>query len=110
MTVQIDDTGNMLVCHTRDISREGCFLDTVEQIPVGHPLKLVLMDPDRGEVIEAEGRVQRELAPRPDGKGRGVGVFFPEPSESWTLLVARHARDHTLPGIGTGKSVRLRGR
>lgn len=97
----------MLVCQTRDISREGCFLDTVEQIDEASSLTVVLMDPDRGEALEVSGRVTRSLAPKPDGTGRGVGVFFPDPPDEWLDLVARHEKERTLPGIGSSH-VRLR--
>ena len=105
--MQLGDKGDMLVCQTRDISREGCFLDTLEQIEEATALTVVLMDPDRGEAVHVDGRVMRSLAPKPDGTGRGVGVFFPDPPDEWLDLVARHEKDHTLPGIGSS-AVRLR--
>lgn len=108
VTVQIGDSGDLLVCHTRDISREGCFLDTVENLEPGTPVTLALIDPDRGDAFEVAGRVQRALAPKPDGTGRGVGIYLPDPGDDWALLVARHEREHTLQGIGSSKSVRLR--
>ncbi len=106
-TVQLGDKGDMLVCRTRDISREGCFLDTVEQIDEATALTVVLMDPDRGAALQINGRVMRSLAPKPDGTGRGVGVFFPDPPDEWLDLVARHEKERTLPGIGS-RQIRLR--
>lgn len=106
-TVQLGDKGDLLVCRTRDISREGCFLDTVEQIEEATALTVVLMDPDRGTALQVNGRVMRSLAPKPDGTGRGVGVFFPDPPDEWLDLVARHERERTLPGVGSNH-VRLR--
>ena len=106
--MHIGTRGDVLVCQTRDISREGCFLDTVEYLDQGTELSLSLLDADTGDVVEASGIVQRTLAPRPDGSGLGVGVYFPEPSEQWQAMVQRHEKEHTQPGIGSGRSVRLR--
>jgi hypothetical protein len=99
----------MLVCQTRDISREGCFLDTLAQLDEGAPVTVTLMDPDAGDAVQVGGTIMRALAPKPDGSGRGVGIHFEDPPDGWLGLVARHAREHTLPGIGSGSgSVRLR--
>jgi hypothetical protein len=108
VTAQIDDTGDVIVCHTRDISREGCFLDTMDHVADGAAVTVTVLDPDAGDAVVTAGRVMRTLAPKADGTGRGVGVFFPDPPDAWLALVGRHGREHTLPGVGGARPVRLR--
>ena len=90
-----------LVCHTRDISAEGCFLDTAEMIAPGVGLSLALMDNDRGEVVQVDGVVARGLPGGVNGIGRGVGVRLTAPPPGWQLMVQRYqqSRTDTEPGI-----------
>jgi len=79
-----------LVCHTRDISADGCFLDTAEQIADGVELVIALMDNDRGEVVQVDGFVARCVPARADGSGRGIGVQLSAPTNEWQLMVERY--------------------
>lgn len=87
-TVSRHDGDAVHVCHTRDISERGCFLDTAELIAPGTRLMVALMDEVRGMAMELDGEVARCLPPGPDGKGRGLGVRFDQPPEEWNQLVA----------------------
>ena len=78
-TVHIAGVEHTLVCHTRDISAEGCFLDTAEMIAPGVGLSLALMDNERGEVVQVDGVVARCLPGGVNGIGRGVGVRLTAP-------------------------------
>ena len=103
-TVHIAGVEHTLVCHTRDISAEGCFLDTAEMIAPGVGLTLALMDNERGEVVQVEGVVARCLPGGPGGIGRGVGVRLPAPPPDWQLMVQRYQQVHAggetaLPGL-----------
>jgi hypothetical protein len=88
----------MLVCPTRDISEQGCFLDTDEKLAEGEPLEIAVMDHTRGEAVEVRGQVRRRLE-------SGVGVIIPEPPEAWSVLVERF---HQMSGPIDTRSVRLR--
>lgn len=87
-TVSRHDGDAVLVCHTRDISERGCFLDTSTLLPPGTQLLIALMDEARGMAMELDGEVARCLPPGPDGKGRGLGVRFDQPPEEWNQMVA----------------------
>jgi hypothetical protein len=89
-TVHIAGVEHTLVCHTRDISAEGCFLDTAEMIAPGVGLSLALMDNERGEVVQVDGVVARCLPGGPNGIGRGVGVRLLSPPPDWQLMVQRY--------------------
>jgi PilZ domain len=88
--VHIAGVEHTLVCHTRDISAEGCFLDTAEMIAPGVGLSLALMDNERGEVVQVDGLVARCLPGGPNGIGRGVGVRLTSPPPDWQLMVQRY--------------------
>ncbi len=105
--MRVGDGDALLVCHTRDISREGCFLDTVEHIDAGAHVHVALINPVTGDVVEVEGTVMRALAPMPDGTGRGVGIQLVDPDETWDGLIAAQVSEGTLPGVGA-RAVRLR--
>ena len=84
-TVQIGGVDHTLICHTRDISIDGCFLETSELMAPGAVVSLSVMDNQRGEVVSVEGHVTRML----DGEERGVGVRLDDPTDDWLLLVER---------------------
>ncbi len=84
-TVQIGGVDHTLICHTRDISVDGCFLETSELMAPGAVVSLAVMDNQRGEVVSVTGHVIRML----DGDDRGVGVRLEDPSDDWLLLVER---------------------
>jgi hypothetical protein len=88
--VNIAGVEHTLVCHTRDISADGCFLDTAEMIAPGVGLSLALMDNERGEVVQVDGLVARCLPGGPNGVGRGVGVKLIGPPPDWQLMVQRY--------------------
>jgi hypothetical protein len=103
-TVHIAGVEHTLVCHTRDISAEGCFLDTAEMIAPGVGLSLALMDNERGEVVQVDGVVARCLPGGPNGVGRGVGVRLVSPPPDWQLMVQRYqqsrsADESTVPAV-----------
>ncbi len=103
-TVHIAGVEHTLVCHTRDISAEGCFLDTAEMIAPGVALSLALMDNERGEVVQVDGVVARCLPGGPNGVGRGVGVRLVSPPPDWQLMVQRYqqsraAEEAALPSV-----------
>jgi hypothetical protein len=103
-TVQIAGVEHTLVCKTRDISREGCFLDTSERIAVGVELTLAVLDGQRGEAVEARGVVARVL-PR-ESKVTGVGVRLIDPPPEWDNLVL-HYQSQSGQELDTHKHVRL---
>ena len=84
-TVQIGGVEHTLICHTRDISTEGCFLETSELMAPGVGVALSVMDNDRGEVVTVEGHITRVI----DDDERGVGVRLIDPPDEWFLLVQR---------------------
>ena len=94
-TVHIAGVEHTLVCHTRDISAEGCFLDTAEMIAPGVGLSLALMDNERGEVVQVDGVVARCLPGGPNGIGRGVGVRLLAPPPDWQLMVQRYQQSRS---------------
>ena len=79
----------MFVCQTRDISREGCFLDTAECVATGTNIQISLLDQHTGNALELPGVVTRTPTPKADGSGRGMGIRFPTPPEGWLALVGR---------------------
>jgi len=106
-TVVVVGEEKLVACPTRDLSEQGCFLDTAEPLAVGASLGIAVMDNFRGEVVEVEGEVARQVEPDPDGLGGGVGVLIPEPSAEWTALVER-LRAESGPVGADSRSVRLR--
>jgi hypothetical protein len=88
-TVEVAGLPHTLVCHTRDISVDGCFLDTGEVLAPGVAVSLALMDAERGEVVQIDGVVARCL-PGDDGNPRGVGVKLTATSPGWQGMVARY--------------------
>jgi hypothetical protein len=103
-TVHIAGVEHTLVCHTRDISAEGCFLDTAEMIAPGVGLSLALMDNERGEVVQVDGVVARCLPGGVNGVGRGVGVRLVGPPPDWQLMVQRYQQvrsteEHAVPTV-----------
>lgn len=91
-TVQIAGVEHTLVCHTRDISVEGCFLDTAEQIAEGVSVILAVMDNERGEVVQVTGTVARRVLSSADASGRGIGVHLDDPPPEWEGMVERYRR------------------
>jgi hypothetical protein len=96
--VEIADIDHTIVCHTRDISSEGCFLDTSEKIAPGVQLSIAVMDNVLGEVVETLGEVTRRVDENDVGTGRGVGVRLIEPPDGWTAMVERYEQNRTEEG------------
>jgi len=80
--------GQLVVCHTRDISEVGMCLDTAEWLPVGTRVSLALVDPRSGSAMEVIGDVVREI----NGVNPALGVLLVEPPAEWKVLVAQAAR------------------
>jgi len=80
--------GQLVVCHTRDISEVGMCLDTAEWLPIGTRVSLSLTDPHAGNAIEVIGDVVREV----NGTNPALGVLLVEPPSEWKVLVAQAAR------------------
>jgi len=99
-TVQIGGVDHTLICHTRDISEDGCFLETSENIASGVAVSLSVMDNERGEVVSVSGHTTRVIASEDKGSGVGIGigVKLDDPPEEWGLLVDGflHARSQDL--------------
>jgi PilZ domain len=89
-TVQIAGVDHTLVCTTRDISSDGCFLDTAEQIASGVSLVLSVMDNAQGEVVQVTGVIARCVPADHSGQGRGIGVMLHDPPEAWADMVDRY--------------------
>jgi hypothetical protein len=89
-TVEIAGISHTLVCHTRDISTEGCFLDTSEGVELGVAVTMVVMDNQLGEVVEVHGEVARCITDGDAPGGRGIGVRLIDPPVSWTAMVERY--------------------
>jgi len=94
--------GQLVVCHTRDISEVGICLDTAEWLPVGTRVSLTLLDPHSGTAMEVIGDVVREI----NGSNPALGVLLVEPPAAWKILVAQAAR--TAGGTETRPSRRMR--
>ncbi len=98
-TVQVGGVDHTLICHTRDISTDGCFLETSEQMTPGVGVALSIMDNLRGEVVTVEGHITRVI----NEGDSGVGVRLLEPSDEWQLLVDRfhqaHDRERERPNL-----------
>lgn len=84
--MQIAGVEHTLVCHTRDISADGCFLDTSEVVAEGVALTLSVMDNARGEVVQVRGRVARSVR----GDQNGIGVRLAAPPPEWQAMVERY--------------------
>lgn len=103
-TVQIAGVEHTLVCTTRDISHEGCFLDTSERIAEGVELSFAIMDNARGEAVQATGVVARVLPP--GSRMSGIGVRLLEPPPEWQELVIRY-QEQSGQEVEPHKHVRL---
>lgn len=79
--------GQLVVCHTRDISEVGMCLDTAEWLPVGTRVSLALLDPRSGTAMEVIGDVVREV----NGANPALGVLLVEPPAEWKVLVGQAA-------------------
>jgi PilZ domain len=80
--------GQLVVCHTRDISDVGMCLDTAEWLPVGTRVSLAFVDPRSGSAMEVIGDVVREV----NGVNPALGVLLVEPPAEWKVLVSQAAR------------------
>ena len=80
--------GQLVVCHTRDISDVGMCLDTAEWLPVGTRVSLTLTDPRAGGAIEVIGDVVREV----NGQHPALGVLLVDPPAEWKVLVSQAQR------------------
>ena len=80
--------GEIVVCHTRDVSEVGVCLDTAAWLPLGTRVSLALTDASAGTTIEVIGDVVREM----NGNQPALGVLLIEPPPEWKATVTRAAR------------------
>jgi hypothetical protein len=80
--------GELVVCHTRDISDVGICLDTAAWLPIGTRVSLALTDEKTGSTVELIGDVVREM----NGTEPALGVLLIEPPPEWKSVVAGAAR------------------
>jgi hypothetical protein len=72
-------SGTKLSARSSDISRSGCYIDTLNPIPTGSPVRVRLT---RGsDVFEASGEVMYV------SRGLGMGIAFDEQTSSTQLAV-----------------------
>ncbi len=81
--------GEVVVCHTRDISEVGVCLDTAAWLPIGTRVSLALTDPNAGAAVEVIGDVVREM----NGTQPALGVLLIDPPAEWRVLVSAAARN-----------------
>lgn len=86
-----EHSGTKLTARSSDLSRSGCYIDTLNPVPMGVEVRLRLLR--GGDVFEAMGKVVY-VSP-----GLGMGITFKEPVLSsqlaildrWLAEAARHA-------------------
>ena len=84
-------TSNVLNARSSDVSRSGCYVDTLQPLPTGAQVKIVLRSGD--EIFEAPGRVVY-MCP---GLGMGVnwGLSLPDKTlailDRWLAKAAKNA-------------------
>jgi len=84
-------TSNVLNARSSDVSRSGCYVDTLQPLPTGAQVKIVLRSGD--EIFEAPGRVVY-MCP---GLGMGVnwGLSLPDKTlailDRWLARAAKNA-------------------
>jgi hypothetical protein len=80
--------GELVVCHTRDVSEVGVCLDTAAWLPIGTRVSLIVGDPRGAGTVEVIGDVVREM----NGTQPALGMLLIDPSAEWKALVATAAR------------------
>jgi PilZ domain len=75
-------SGARLSARTSDVSRGGCYVDTLNPIPAGKPIRIVLTH--ENETFEAPARVIY-VSP-----GFGMGVHFEDPLPPQQLAILDH--------------------
>ena len=84
-------TSNVLNARSADVSRSGCYIDTLQPLPPGAQVKILLRSGD--EIFEAPGRVVY-MCP---GLGMGVnwGLSLPDKTmailDRWLAKAAKNA-------------------
>jgi hypothetical protein len=84
-------TSNVLNARSSDVSRSGCYIDTLQPLPTGAQVKILLRSGD--EIFEAPGRVVY-MCP---GLGMGVnwGLSLPDKTlailDRWLARAAKNA-------------------
>ena len=84
-------TSNVMNARSSDVSRSGCYVDTLQPLPTGTQVKIVLRSGD--EIFEAPGRVVY-MCP---GLGMGVnwGLSLPDKTlailDRWLAKAAKNA-------------------
>lgn len=115
-TVQVAGTDTWIVCPTRDIGKEGCFLETAQALERGTKLSIAVMDHARGAALNVSGVVARRVPPDAAGVGAGIGVQLSDPGPEWTEMVSHYetggqtdARTRRLRVLVVGEQTRQRG-
>lgn len=90
--MQVAGTDTWIVCPTRDIGAEGCFLETAQDLEKGAELSIAVMDHARGAALNVSGVVARRVAADEAGLGGGIGVYIADPPGEWTELVNHYER------------------
>jgi hypothetical protein len=106
VTVETLDGAVTFACHTSDVSRHGCYLDTSQVLAPGTPVILSLLSSHDGNLLTLQGTAARCVAPGPDQRSRGIGVRIDTPTPAWFALVNHH-QNRGDPGAARSK-VRLR--
>ncbi len=75
----VEDTGTKAVARTSDVSRTGCYIDTLNPISPGTIIQLRFQQ--GGETFEARARVIYEVSPM------GMGVQFLDVSETQQAIL-----------------------
>jgi hypothetical protein len=84
-------TSNIMNARSSDVSRSGCYVDTLQPLPTGAQVKIVMRSGD--EIFEAPGRVVY-MCP---GLGMGVnwGLSLPDKTlailDRWLAKAAKNA-------------------
>jgi hypothetical protein len=84
-------TSNVMNARSSDVSRSGCYVDTLQPLPTGAQVKIVMRSGD--EIFEAPGRVVY-MCP---GLGMGVnwGLSLPDKTlailDRWLAKAAKNA-------------------
>jgi hypothetical protein len=73
-------TSNVMNARSSDVSRSGCYVDTLQPLPTGAQVKIVLRSGD--EIFEAPGRVVY-MCP---GLGMGVNWGLSLPDKTLAIL------------------------
>src|SRR4051812_3086000 len=84
-TVQAPGFSQVIVCHTRNISVDGCFLDTRAPILAGSTIQVTVQDNRQQVSVHLQARVTRSTT-----DGSGVGIHLQNPPAEWMQMVEHY--------------------